>query len=195
MLPASLQNVIGPTMTEVPVLATIKKDDTIITVAQRLQAQFIEDAAYEFAGMEEIIRGCTDWPSEVVDFGWRTGFQQEEKDNEAQEGNVKGSGLLHKGGSVAVHEYDLLPRDRPEIYATPKGGTLCLEFEGNRRFIGENVVKEVFERIERVLREVSPLQDLPKADLDSCLARIFNLTGTRYHSVSSLRPSGVPSNR
>ncbi|KAL4954841.1 hypothetical protein BDW69DRAFT_183157 [Aspergillus filifer] len=187
MLPASLQTVIGPTMTEVPVLVSIKAEDTIVTVAQQLQRQFIEDAAYEFAGMEEIIRNCRDWPEGVIDFGWRTGFQQEEEQDDEYEGNGKGFGILGKGGSMAVYEHELLPRDRPEIYATPKGDRLCLEFEGNRRLIEEYVVKEVFKRIQRVLGEVSPIQDPPNGD--PCLPARYNPTNTHTRlppSISNL---------
>lgn len=79
MLPGSLQNVVGPAMTEVPIIASISPDDTIVTIAQRLQAQFIDGSAHESAGMEEIIQNCTDWPEHVVDFGWRTAFQQEDE--------------------------------------------------------------------------------------------------------------------
>ena len=55
MLPGSLQRVVGPTMTEVPVIASIGTGDTIVSIAQQLQGQFIDDFAHEFAGMEEII--------------------------------------------------------------------------------------------------------------------------------------------
>jgi aryl carrier-like protein len=145
MLPGSLQNVVGPTMTEVPIIASISPNNTIVAVAQQLQAQFIDDSAHESAGMEEIIRNCTDWPEQVVDFGWRTAFQQED------EMEFK---FLDSGSTITVHEHDLLPRGRPEIYATPRNGRLHLEFEGNRRLISEDTVREVFARIQSVLGEV-----------------------------------------
>ena len=151
MLPGNLQNVVGPAMTEVPIIASISHDDTIVTIAQRLQAQFIEDSAHESAGMEEIIRNCTDWPEEVVDFGWRTAFQQED------EMEFK---FLDSDSTISVHEHDLLPRGRPEIYATPRNGMLHLEFEGNRQLINEHTVLEVFSRIERALGELT-LSTLP----------------------------------
>ncbi|KAE8364752.1 hypothetical protein BDV27DRAFT_157514 [Aspergillus caelatus] len=145
MLPGSLQNVVGPTMTEVPIIASIGLNDTIVTVALRLQAQFIDDSAHESPGMEEIIRNCTDWPEQVVDFGWRTAFQQED------EMEFK---FLDSESTITVHEHDLLPRGRPEIYATPRNGRLHLEFEGNRRLLSEDTVREVFARIQSVLGEV-----------------------------------------
>ena len=147
MLPGSLQNVVGPAMTEVPIIASISPDDTIVTIAQRLQAQFIDDSAHESAGMEQIIRNCTDWPEQVVDFGWRTAFQQED------EMEFK---FLDSESTISVHEHDLLPRGRPEIYATPRNGRLHLEFEGNRQLISEHTVREVFSRIERALGELTP---------------------------------------
>ncbi|KUM62352.1 hypothetical protein ACN42_g4754 [Penicillium freii] len=145
MLPGSLQNVVGPTMTEVPIIASISPNDTILTIAQQLQSQFIYDSAHESAGMEEIIRNCTAWPEQVLDFGWRTAFQQED------EMEFK---FLDPESTITVHEYDLLPRGRPEIYATPRNGRLHLEFEGNRRLIREDTVREVFARIQGVLDEL-----------------------------------------
>ena len=147
MLPGNLQNVVGPAMTEVPIIASISPSDTIVTIAQRLQVQFIEDSAHESAGMEQIIRNCTDWPEEMVDFGWRTAFQQED------EMEFK---FLDSASTISVHEHDLLPRGRPEIYATPRNGRLHLEFEGNRQLISEHTVRDVFSRIERALGELTP---------------------------------------
>lgn len=147
MLPGNLQNVVGPAMTEVPIIASISPSDTIVTIAQRLQAQFIEDSAHESAGMEQIIRNCTDWPEEMVDFGWRTAFQQED------EMEFK---FLDSDSTISVHEHDLLPRGRPEIYATPRNGRLHLEFEGNRQLISEHTVREVFSRIQRALGGLAP---------------------------------------
>ncbi|KAB8269059.1 hypothetical protein BDV30DRAFT_251720 [Aspergillus minisclerotigenes] len=145
MLPGSLQNVVGPTMTEVPIVVSISPNDTIVTVANQLQAQFLDDSLHESAGMEEIIRNCTDWPEQVVDFGWRTAFQQ------ADEMEFT---FLDSGSTITVHEHDLLPRRRPEVYATPRNGRLHLEFEGNRQLISADIVREVFARIQNVLGEV-----------------------------------------
>ncbi|KAK7991221.1 Nonribosomal peptide synthetase 13 [Apiospora saccharicola] len=132
MLPGHLQNVVGPTMTEVPIRITISpEEDTVSTLASRLQAQFLQDAAHEAVGMVQMIRNCTDWLEEVNDFGWRTSFQQQQEEGE---------------GAVP-------PRARPEIYATPtKDGKLELEFEGNRELIEEEVVREVLAGLREVLK-------------------------------------------
>ena len=143
MLPSSLQNVVGPTMTEVPIRINIDADDAISGVATQLQKQFIEDSTHEAAGMVEIIRNCTDWP-EVDDFGWRTAFQQEE-DAEFK--------FLGSPSKISFYESDLLPRNRPEIYATPRDGKLDLEFEGNGKLISEDTVRDFFARLQTVLSE------------------------------------------
>ncbi|KAK7976909.1 hypothetical protein PG989_015372 [Apiospora arundinis] len=78
MLPGYLQNVVGPTMTEVPIRVAIDENDTVTTIAYRLQPQFIQDSAHEAVGMVQIAKSCTDWPEEVKDFGWRTAFQQQD---------------------------------------------------------------------------------------------------------------------
>lgn len=114
-------------------------------IAQHLQDQFIDDSAHESAGMEEIVRNCTEWPEQVVDFGWRTAFQQHD------ELEFK---FLDSESTITVHEHDLLPRGRPEIYATPRNGELHLEFEGNRRLISEDTVREIFARIKSILGEL-----------------------------------------
>ncbi|KAH8597089.1 hypothetical protein B0O99DRAFT_685008 [Bisporella sp. PMI_857] len=138
MLPGSLQNVVGPCMTEVPIRTTVEVDDTVSIIALRLQKQFIEDSAYEAAGMVEIINNCTSWPNSAQDFGWRTAFQQEED---------VGFTFLGAPSKVSFYETDLLPRPRPEIYATPRNGKLDLEFEGNRKLITEDIVGEFLDRL------------------------------------------------
>jgi hypothetical protein len=144
MLPSRLQNVVGPCMTEVPIRISIDASDNISNVALRLQKQFIEDSTHEAAGMVEIIKNCTDWPEEARDFGWRTAFQQEEGAEFT---------FLESPSRISFYESDLLPRTRPEIYATPREGKLDLEFEGNRRLISEDTVREFLTRLQTVLNE------------------------------------------
>lgn len=131
-------------MTEVPIRITIDPEDTISTVALRLQRQFVEDLLHETAGMAEIIGNCTDWPDEVENFGWRSAFQQEE------DADFR---FLGVSSGISYYEADLPARMRPEIYATPRGGQLELEFEGNRKLISEEEVQEFMAGLEKVLRE------------------------------------------
>jgi aryl carrier-like protein len=142
MLPSSLQNVVGPSMTEIPINVHIDDHATLPSIALQLQRQLIEDARYETAGMEEIIRNCTDWPDDIKDFGWRTSFQQEDDRNFA---------FLGAESRISFYEPDLLPRNRPEIYATPRGGKLDLEFEGNRQLISEDDVQRFIHGLETML--------------------------------------------
>ncbi|KAJ5780658.1 AMP-dependent synthetase/ligase [Penicillium paradoxum] len=142
MLPSSLQNTVGPTMTEVPISVQIDPHATLSGIASQLQHQFIEDSRYESAGMEEIIRNCTDWPEEARDFGWRTSFQQEDD---------RSFTFLGAKSRISFYESDLQPRNRPEIYATPRGEELDLEFEGNRQLITEEEVQRFIQGLETVL--------------------------------------------
>jgi hypothetical protein len=89
--------------------------------------------------MTEIIRQATNWGEESEDFGWRTAFQQEESDFFPFLGVEK--------ATVTVFDRPHLPRRRPEIYATPRGGKLELHFEGNGKLIDKNVVSDLLERI------------------------------------------------
>ena len=101
--------------------------------------------------MTDIIDRCTDWtttfPSssetEIRDFGWRTAFQQSEIDDDDEEDGFEFSG--RKSGRVRAFERRVLPRTRPEIYATPmaKGERLVLAFEGNGRLIGRERARGV----------------------------------------------------
>ncbi|KAF7526585.1 hypothetical protein PCG10_003976 [Penicillium crustosum] len=145
MLPTSLQDVVGPTMTEIPISVHIDDRATLSGVALQLQRQLIEDSRYETPGMEEIIRNCTDWPDDTKDFGWRTSFQQEDDRNFT---------FLGTESRISFYETDLLPRNRPEIYATPRDGKLDLEFEGNRQLIGEDDVQRIIQGLETVLTGV-----------------------------------------
>lgn len=142
MLPSTLQNVMGPCMTEVPIRITINPEDTIATVALQLQKQFIEDSLHEAAGMAEIIENCTDWSDKAKDFGWRTAFQQEE-DSDFE--------FLGVSSRISYYEGGMPARTRPEIYATPRDGQLELEYEGNRQLIGEQIVAKFLEGLEAVL--------------------------------------------
>ncbi|KAK8115446.1 hypothetical protein PG984_011948 [Apiospora sp. TS-2023a] len=111
MLPGHLQNVVGPTMTEVPIRITISPEvDTVSTLANRLQSQFLQDAAHEAVGMVQMIRNCTDWTSgEVNDFGWRTSFQQQEEGGGRVHllGPAQRSFVLRGGGAAADEAGDL----------------------------------------------------------------------------------------
>ncbi|RAL12432.1 putative nonribosomal peptide synthase [Aspergillus homomorphus CBS 101889] len=156
MLPGVLQYAVGPTLTEVPVRTRVdRQKDTLFTVAQRLQRQFLEDAAHEWAGMEEIIHHCASdrWAQGVRDFGWRTAFQQEEEDGKEEGGSKSGTEFL---GAVSTYQTEQPPRDRPEIYATPRrgGSQLVLHFEGNRMWITEETVQVIFAAIEAVLSDL-----------------------------------------
>ncbi|KAK8085892.1 hypothetical protein PG997_007163 [Apiospora hydei] len=143
MLPGHLQNVVGPTMTEVPIRIAVKAGDTVSTLAHRLQSQFIQDSAHEAVGMVQMIKNCTDWPEAVNDFGWRTAFQQQE------DGDFT---FLGRPSTISFYEGAVPPRVRPEIYATPtKAGKLELEFEGNKKLISEDVVRGVLAGIRDAL--------------------------------------------
>ena len=132
MLPSSLQNVIGPCLSELPIRISVKPTATLFEVTKHLHHQFIQDSSHESLGMDDIITQCTDWSSTsrvVTDFGWRTAFQQSEDTDHFE--------FLGKPSRVTAYERRLLPRTRPEIYATPKEGTLVLSFEGNERLISK----------------------------------------------------------
>jgi non-ribosomal peptide synthetase component F len=144
MLPSSLQNVVGPTMTEVPIRIVVGENDKVSDVALQLQSRFIEDATHEAAAMVEIIQNCTSWPAEARDFGWRTAFQQDE-DSEFT--------FLGAPSSISFYQRDMPPRSRPEVYATPKDGRLELEFEGNRKLVAEETVKQFFAQLRGALDE------------------------------------------
>ncbi|KAL4886894.1 putative nonribosomal peptide synthase [Aspergillus karnatakaensis] len=149
-LPSALHNVMGPTLTEVPIRIQVHgKKDTLFTVARRLQSQFLDDASYEAAGMEEIIYHCNPegWSQGRRDFGWRTAFQQAEGEENKDDGET-GNRMR-----VSVYEAGQPPRTRPEIYATPRrgGSQLVLHFEGSRTVIKEDTAHKVLAGIEAVL--------------------------------------------
>ncbi|KAK5993871.1 Nonribosomal peptide synthetase GRA1 [Cladobotryum mycophilum] len=146
MLPSSLQNVVGPCMTEVPIRISIDANSTLVGVATQLREQFIEDSTYEAAGMIEIIRNCTEWPEEAKDFGWRTALQQEDEGGD-------GFTFLGSPSKISHYERDLPARTRPEIYATPRGRHLELEFEGNKKLTPEATVRDFFAQLRIILTE------------------------------------------
>ena len=137
-LPASLQNVVGPTVTELPV--TIWASGGVGAMAKKLQEQFVEESKYESVGMREIIEGATEWEY-GRDWGWRTAYEQEDDtefgtgtcngNEEADEG--EGDGLFG-GGGIEFCKGEMQTRARPEVYATPdrKNGMLVLKFEGSK---------------------------------------------------------------
>ncbi|KAL6811929.1 hypothetical protein J3E69DRAFT_377169 [Trichoderma sp. SZMC 28015] len=143
MLPSHLQNVVGPCMTEVPIRVSVTTNSSLAEVASQLQSQFIEDSSHEAAGMVEIIRNCTEWPQNVTDFGWRTSFQQEEETEFS---------FLGSPSTVSFYERPLLPRNRPEIYATPREGSLDLEFEGNQKLTSESTVIKFLAELQYILQ-------------------------------------------
>ncbi|KAK3491995.1 hypothetical protein B0T13DRAFT_497150 [Neurospora crassa] len=130
-------------MTELLVCVFVSGYDTLSSVTQRPQEQFIEESKYEAVGMREMIKGATDWDWEGVegekerDFGWRTAYQQENETGNSsneEEGNRVGK--------------------RPEVYTTPdrKSRMLVLEFEGSKEWArGMGIRKEGVRRFLEIL--------------------------------------------
>ena len=149
MLPSTLQNIMGPCLSEIPIRMSVRPTDTLLEVAKQLHYQFIEDSAHEGLGMDEIIQQCTDWSTsrQVKDFGWRTAFQQSE-DSEPFE-------FLGVSSRIAAYERKMLPRTRPEIYATPKKETLVLSFEGNQRLISKETASAIILGLRNILANPS----------------------------------------
>ncbi|KXS97155.1 hypothetical protein AC578_3058 [Pseudocercospora eumusae] len=143
MLPGELQDVVGPCLVEQPIRYQAKPGDDVFSVARAFQRQFIQDSSHENVGMMEMIREATDWPNECCDFGWRTAFQHEDVS--------EFSFLGHENARVTGFERPQLLRQRPEIYATPKQGSLELAFEGNRMSHREEDVRNVLGRIADLL--------------------------------------------
>ena len=148
MLPSTLQNIMGPCLSEIPIRTSVTPTTTLLKIAEQLHHQFIEDSPHEGLGMDDIIRKCTDWSAsgDVVDFGWRTAFQQSE--------DADGFEFLGKPSRIAAYERRLLPRTRPELYATPKGETLVLSFEGNRRLISEETAGVILLGLRDILADL-----------------------------------------
>jgi hypothetical protein len=94
--------------------------------------------------MGDIIHNCTDWPEEVCDFGWRTSFQQ------MPDSNVSFSGIQTV---ISIYKRDLPPRRRPEIYATPIGRELELEFEGGNGLISQSTVEMILGQLQSILKQ------------------------------------------
>ncbi|CAK1364357.1 unnamed protein product [Cercospora beticola] len=143
LLPAELQETVGPCLVEQPIRYRVQSGDDLWSVAQGLQRQFIEDASHEAAGMVEIIRQATSWPAECCDFGWRTAFQQ-------GDGGVLPF-LGQAGVRITAFERPHPPRCRPEIYATPGSDKLELSFEGNRVTHNEEEVRSIVEQVAKLL--------------------------------------------
>ncbi|KAI4165618.1 MAG: hypothetical protein LQ342_000560 [Letrouitia transgressa] len=145
MLPSALQSTMGPCLSEIPIRMSVKPTDTLLGVAKQLHHQFIQDSSYEGLGMDEIIQQCTNWSTfgKVRDFGWCTAFQQSEDSDQIK--------FLGEPSHVTAYERKLLPRTRPEIYATPKDETLVLSFEGNRRLISEETARAVLLGLRNIL--------------------------------------------
>lgn len=148
MLPSALQNTIGPCLSEIPIRISLRPTDTLLEVAKQLHHQFIEHSSHEGLGMDDIIQQCTDWSAsrDVKDFGWRTAFQQSDDSDHFE--------FLGKPSHVTSYERKLLPRTRPEIYATPKDETLVLSFEGNQKLIGKEAASVILLGIRDILADL-----------------------------------------
>lgn len=148
MLPSTLQNIIGPCLSEIPIRILVRPTDTLLEVAEQLHHQFIKDSSHEGLGMDEIIQQCTDWSTsrDVKDFGWRTAFQKSEDSDHFE--------FLGKPSQITAYERKLLPRTRPEIYATPKEDTLVLSFEGNQRLISKETASLILLELRSILADL-----------------------------------------
>ncbi|KAH6645444.1 hypothetical protein BKA67DRAFT_664519 [Truncatella angustata] len=131
-------------MYEVPVVINIDENDSLPSVASKLQRLFIEDAAYEAVGMVEIIKNRTEWPDEARNFGWRTAFQQAD-DSELT--------FLGSPSRIDFYKRDSPPISRPEIYTAPKVRVLELELEVNTQLVPRNIFMDFLAQLRLVLSE------------------------------------------
>jgi aryl carrier-like protein len=155
-LPGDLQDVVGPTMTEVPIRMLVDRGDNesrssnLAAMAARLQDQLLEDSKYEAIGMVEIASRCTDWGEDAADFGWRTSFQQQSDGEDGEDGDE--FRFLGVPSRLAVYQREMPPRSRPEVYATPTvDGMLRLEVEANACLIDKEVVTAFLATLKAVL--------------------------------------------
>lgn len=167
MLPSQLSDIVGPTLIELPIRYIFQEtnndddDENLWSVAKCLQKRFLEDSIHEVVGMEDILKFASrESESEREDFGWRTGFQkaEDEEDNDDESGDGQSSFLDFPACKLEVFDRPHPPRTRPEIYATPKrgkgkekGGWLEISFEGNRVLQSEEMVRGVVEEIAELL--------------------------------------------
>lgn len=144
-VPDSLQNAVGACLNRLPVRVKFEKTQNKKQLLNFLQKQYAEGLVYETTGVSEIVKNCTNWPKNTVDYGCWTQYQ-----------NVDESPALGLPGAVTgLQSKDMweipLAADFLELFAIPtEGNTLSV-----RLIAGTGYAEEVKNQLlEVVCREL-----------------------------------------
>lgn len=74
-VPASFANVVGPCLNRLPVRVQFTSGQTKTERLATLQKQYTESLAHEMTGLSDIVKHCTDWPHDTINFGCWTQYQ------------------------------------------------------------------------------------------------------------------------
>ena len=123
-LPASLQEVIGPTLNRMPVRVCFKENQTKLERFIALQKQTTESIAHEAVGLSDIIENCTDWPQGKRDWGFWCQYQNVSDRPTVGLPGADAGGLRSKQG---LSEVVPVAADFLEVHAAPSLDKATLE--------------------------------------------------------------------
>ena len=106
-----------------------------------LQKQYVESIAYETTGLTDIVKHCTDWPSDTKDFGCWSQYQNIDENPEL---DLPGA----RGGLGSPEMYNIpFAANFLEIFAIPSGdGTLTVRLIAGSGY-AESVRNEFIEGV------------------------------------------------
>ncbi|KAI1186653.1 peptide synthetase [Nemania serpens] len=133
--------VMGPTWQYVPVRVRFGDDWTALDLLEHVQYQHIASAQHECMGLSEIVRDCTDWPAEGVDWFDSVVHQDVYHVEELQFGAAD-----CRLETVYPH---LEPLREWKVQAFVKGDSLTLEIVTFKDWIG--VAAELLDELEDIL--------------------------------------------
>lgn len=145
-VPDSLQNVVGACLNRLPVRVKFETNQNKTQLLASLQKQYAEGLVYETTGVSEIVKHCTNWPKDTVDYGCWTQYQ-----------NVDESPALGLPGAVtglqSKEMWEIpLAADFLELFAMPtEGNTLSVRLIAGSGY-AEEVKNQLLEVVCRELR-------------------------------------------
>ncbi|KAI9647878.1 hypothetical protein NHQ30_004266 [Ciborinia camelliae] len=140
-VPPSLQEVVGPCLNRLPLRVNLSRGHSKAKQLADLQKQSINSLPHETTGLSDIVKYCTDWPSDTKEFGCWIQYQNVDENPSLKLPGATG-GLKSKGWWRIPVAANFL-----EIFAIPNSeGMLKVKVIGGPGY-AVNLITELIEKV------------------------------------------------
>jgi len=140
MLPAGLQDAVGPCLNSIPVRVRLDDEETIERELTCVHDQRIKGLLFETSQCSDIVEHCTAWPKDIKDYGFLVQFQNIEENPVIQ--------ISGMNSRISFHSRpDPLDKEPVTIFARPLQGSWELDISASARYYTQSVIENVLKEL------------------------------------------------